>query len=292
MDKDLIIALKIKFDDIAHFDEECGIEFWYARELQEAFEYSQWRRFSEVIEKAKVSCKTSGNIVQNHFADVGKMVDLGSGASREIADVKLTRFACYLIAQNGDPRKEAIAFAQSYFALQTRKQELIEERLEIIHRLEVRDRLRQSETRLSKNIYERGVDDKGFARIRSAGDAALFGKSTAAMKAQLDINPKRPLADFLPALTIAAKNLATEMTNYNTEEKDLFGEYAITDEHIQNNKAVRAMLGERGIKPENLPPAEDIKKVERRVKSEEKKLAKDSCFKSEYVLVDVEKQDE
>ena len=149
----------------------------------------------------------------------------------------------------------------------------------MLHRLEVRDRLRQSETRLSKNIYERGVDDKGFARIRSAGDAALFGKSTAAMKAQLDVNPKRPLADFLPALTIAAKNLATEMTNYNTEEKDLFGEYSITDEHIQNNKAVRAMLGKRGIKPEELPPAEDIKKVERRVKSEEKKLARNSCFK-------------
>lgn len=204
------------------------------------------------------------------------MVGLGSGAQRDIADIKLTRYACYLIAQNGDPRKDTIAFAQSYFALQTRKQELIEERLEIIRRLEVRDRLRQSETQLSKNIYERGVDDSGFARIRSAGDAALFGKSTAAMKAQLEIKPNRPLADFLPTLTIAAKNLATEMTNYNTEEKDLYGEKSITNEHIQNNKAVRAMLGERGIKPEELPPAEDIKKVERRVKSEEKKIVKDS----------------
>ena len=279
MNKELIIALKVKFDDISHFDDENGIEFWYARELQEAFEYTDWRNFVKVIDKAKAACVNSEHLVQHHFVDANKMINLPKGAQREIEDVKLTRFACYLIAQNGDPRKEAIAFAQSYFALQTRKQELIEERLEVLHRLEVRDRLRQSETRLSKNIYERGVDDKGFALIRSAGDAALFGKSTAAMKAQLDVNPKRPLADFLPALTIAAKNLATEMTNYNTEEKDLFGEYSITDEHIQNNKAVRAMLGKRGIKPEELPPAEDIKKVERRVKSEEKKLARNSCFK-------------
>lgn len=264
---------------MSHYDEKNGIEFWYARELQSAFEYTEWRNFQKVIEKAKVACLNSEHETANHFVDVTKMVGLGSGAQRDIADIKLTRYACYLIAQNGDPRKDTIAFAQSYFALQTRKQELIEERLEIIRRLEVRDRLRQSETQLSKNIYERGVDDFGFARIRSAGDAALFGKSTAAMKAQLEINPNRPLADFLPTLTIAAKNLATEMTNYNTEEKNLYGERSITNEHIQNNKAVRAMLGERGIKPEELPPAEDIKKVERRVKSNEKKLAKDSCFK-------------
>lgn len=279
MDKELITSLKTNFDNMSHYDEKNGIEFWYARELQSAFEYTEWRNFQKVIEKAKVACLNSEHETANHFVDVTKMVGLGSGAQRDIADIKLTRYACYLIAQNGDPRKDTIAFAQSYFALQTRKQELIEERLEIIRRLEVRDRLRQSETQLSKNIYERGVDDSGFARIRSAGDAALFGKSTAAMKAQLEIKPNRPLADFLPTLTIAAKNLATEMTNYNTEEKNLYGERSITNEHIQNNKAVRAMLGERGIKPEELPPAEDIKKVERRVKSNEKKLAKDSCFK-------------
>lgn len=279
MDKELITSLKTNFDNMSHYDEKNGIEFWYARELQSAFEYTEWRNFQKVIEKAKVACLNSEHETANHFVDVTKMVGLGSGAQRDIADIKLTRYACYLIAQNGDPRKDTIAFAQSYFALQTRKQELIEERLEIIRRLEVRDRLRQSETQLSKNIYERGVDDSGFARIRSAGDAALFGKSTAAMKAQLEIKPNRPLADFLPTLTIAAKNLATEMTNYNTEEKNLYGERSITNEHIQNNKAVRTMLGERGIKPEELPPAEDIKKVERRVKSNEKKLAKDSCFK-------------
>lgn len=279
MDTQEVSLLKSKFDELAHVDENTGIEFWYARELQEAFSYSQWRRFNEVIEKAKLSCKVSGNIVSNHFADVGKMVDLGSGATREIADVKLTRYACYLIAQNGDPRKEEIAFAQSYFAQQTRKQELIEEHMKNLQRLENRDKLRASEKQLSKNIYERGVDDAGFGRIRSAGDFALFGRSTQSMKERYGVTKGRPLADFLPNLTIAAKNLATEMTNYNTEAKDLYGEPSITHEHVQNNSTIRNMLGERGIKPENLPPAEDIKKVERRVKSNEKKLAKDSCFK-------------
>lgn len=279
MDKQEISLLKSKFDELAHVDESTGIEFWYARELQAAFSYSQWRRFNEVIEKAKLSCNVSGNIVSNHFADVGKMVDLGSGATREIADVKLTRYACYLIAQNGDPRKEEIAFAQSYFAQQTRKQELIEEHMKNLQRLENRDKLRASEKQLSKNIYERGVDDAGFGRIRSAGDFALFGKSTQSMKERYGVTKGRPLADFLPNLTIAAKNLATEMTNYNTKAKDLYGEPSITHEHVQNNSTIRNMLGERGIKPENLPPAEDIKKVERRVKSNEKKLVKDSCFK-------------
>ena len=279
MDKQEISLLKSKFDELAHVDESTGIEFWYARELQAAFSYSQWRRFNEVIEKAKLSCNVSGNIVSNHFANVGKMVDLGSGATREIADVKLTRYACYLIAQNGDPRKEEIAFAQSYFAQQTRKQELIEEHMKNLQRLENRDKLRASEKQLSKNIYERGVDDAGFGRIRSAGDFALFGRSTQSMKERYGVTKGRPLADFLPNLTIAAKNLATEMTNYNTKAKDLYGEPSITHEHVQNNSTIRNMLGERGIKPENLPPAEDIKKVERRVKSNEKKLAKDSCFK-------------
>lgn len=260
MDKQEISLLKSKFDELAHVDESTGIEFWYARELQAAFSYSQWRRFNEVIEKAKLSCNVSGNIVSNHFADVGKMVDLGSGATREIADVKLTRYACYLIAQNGDPRKEEIAFAQSYFAQQTRKQELIEEHMKNLQRLENRDKLRASEKQLSKNIYERGVDDAGFGRIRSAGDFALFGRSTQSMKERYGVTKGRPLADFLPNLTIAAKNLATEMTNYNTKAKDLYGEPSITHEHVQNNSTIRNMLGERGIKPENLPPAEDIKR--------------------------------
>ena len=205
------------------------------------------------------------------------MVTLGSGAKRNVKDYMLTRYACYLIAQNGDPRKEEIAFAQGYFAVQTRKQELIEERIALIERTEARERLRESEKRLSQNIYERGVDDAGFGRIRSKGDQALFGGyTTQQMKNRLGVKETRPLADFLPTLTIAAKNLATEMTNYNVEQKDLQGESAITSEHVQNNRSVREMLGERGIKPENLPPAEDIKKLERRVKSHDKKIVKQS----------------
>ena len=205
------------------------------------------------------------------------MVRLGNGSQREIKDYMLTRYACYLIAQNGDPKKEEIAFAQSYFAVQTRKQELIEERISLIERTEARGRLRESEKRLSQNIYERGVDDAGFGRIRSKGDRALFGGyTTQEMKEQLGVKDNRPLADFLPTLSIAAKNLAAEMTNYNVEEKDLQGESAITEEHVQNNRSVRDMLGQRGIQPENLPAAEDIKKLERRVKSQEKKLAAQS----------------
>ena len=277
MDKKTIMTMKKTFDDIMHTTEEGSVEFWYARELMECLGYATWRRFKEAIERAKESCESAGIEVSDHFAGTGKMIDLPKGAKREVDDIMLTRYACYLIAQNGDPRKEEIAFAQSYFAVQTRKQELIEERIAYIERTEARGKLRESEKRLSQNIYERGVDDAGFGRIRSRGDQALFGgKSTQDMKKKLGVSDKRPLADFLPTLTIAAKNLATEMTNYNVEEKDLQGEGAITTEHVQNNLSVREMLGTRGIKPEELPPSEDIKKLERRVKSQEKKLAKES----------------
>lgn len=205
------------------------------------------------------------------------MVELGSGSQREIKDVMLTRFACYLIAQYGDPKKEEVAFAQGYFALQTRRAERIAEHLQQLSRLETRERLKLSEKQLSRNIYERGVDDKGFGRIRSKGDTTLFGgHTTEEMKLRLGIKTTRPLADFLPTLTIAAKNLATEMTNHNVEQKNLYGEKHITDEHIQNNRSVRLMLGQRGIRPEELPPAEDIKKVERRVAANEKKIEKTS----------------
>ena len=277
MDKKTIMTMKKTFDDIMHTTEDGSVEFWYARELMECLGYATWRRFKEAIERAKESCESAGIEVSDHFAGTGKMIDLPKGAKREVDDIMLTRYACYLIAQNGDPRKEEIAFAQSYFAVQTRKQELIEERIAYIERTEARGKLRESEKRLSQNIYERGVDDVGFGRIRSRGDQALFGgKSTQDMKKKLGVSDKRPLADFLPTLTIAAKNLATEMTNYNVEEKDLQGEGAITTEHVQNNLSVREMLGTRGIKPEELPPSEDIKKLERRVKSQEKKLAKES----------------
>ena len=275
MEKKTIEIYKKRFDDIRH--EENGVEFWYARELMELLEYVQWRNFEKTIEKAKISCKNNGVIVDDHFAVVSKMVEIGSKTQRKLNDYMLTRYACYLIAENGDPRKEQIAFAQGYFAVQTRKQELIEERITYLERTEARGRLRESEKRLSQNIYERGVDDAGFARIRSKGDQALFGGfTTKEMKERLGVKDSRPLADFLPTLTIAAKNLATEMTNYNVEEKDLQGESAITVEHVDNNSSVRAMLGQRGIKPENLPPSEDIKKLERRVQKEDKQLAEKS----------------
>lgn len=273
MDKKQVEKMRISFDELAHQTEE-GVEFWYARDLMPHLGYERWENFEKVIYRAIDSCEASGNSKTDHFREVTKMVAVGSGAHRNVRDYMLTRYACYLIAQNGDSRKEEIAFAQSYFAVQTRKQELIEERIAYIERTNARDRLKESEKRLSQNIYERGVDEKGFGRIRSRGDQALFGGyTTQAMKDKLGVKGKRPLADFLPTLTIAAKNLATEMTNYNVEEKDLQGEMPITDEHVQNNSTVRRMLGERGIKPEELPPAEDIKKLERRVKAQERKLA-------------------
>ena len=277
MDKKTIYAMKNAFDEIVKIIQEEAVEFWYARDLMALLGYDRWENFHKAIERAIDSCKASEIEPADHFRSVTKMVQIGSGAERAVKDYMLTRYACYLIAQNGDPRKEESAFAQSYFAVQTRKQELIEERIAYIERTEARGKLRESEKRLSQNIYERGVDDAGFGRIRSRGDQALFGgKSTQEMKKKLGVSDKRPLADFLPTLTIAAKNLATEMTNYNVEEKDLQGESAITSEHVQNNQSVRDTLGSRGIKPEELPPSEDIKKLERRVKSQEKKLVQES----------------
>ncbi len=272
MEKATINKLNKTFEQYAY--EQDGIEYWLARELQELLGYSDWRNFLNTISKAKESCKTTGEAVSDHFVDVNKMVIIGSGAEKQIDDIMLTRYACYLIAQNGDPKKEPIAFAQSYFAVQTRKQELLEERIALMERLQAREKLAAAETELSKNIYERGVDNKGFANIRSKGDWALFGgKNTSAMKRKLGIAENRPLADFLPTITISAKQLATEITNFNVQQNDLKGETKIATEHIKNNSDVRELLGKSGIKPEELAPEEDIKKLQRRVGNADKTIA-------------------
>lgn len=281
MDIQSIQQYKSSFDAIASYIEgEDGkehVEIWFARDLMAQLGYAKWENFQAAIKRAIESCNTQRIDVNDHFRLINRNISLGKGATRDVDDYMLTRYACYLIAQNGDPRKEQIAFAQSYFAVQTRKAEIIEERLNHLSRIETRERPRASEKQLSQIIYERGVDDKGFGRIRSKGDTALFGgHTTEDMKIRLGIKDNRPLADFLPTLTIAAKNLATEMTNYNVEKSDLYGEGTITREHIQNNTSVREMLGKRGIKPEELPAAEDIKKLERRVASEQKKIEKTS----------------
>ena len=275
MKKEIISRLHSSFELTVQKTED--VEFWFARDLQELLGYTQWRNFLQVIDKAKTACINAKQNATDHFADVSKMVDVGSGAKREIDDVILTRYACYLVAQNGDPRKDEIAFAMNYFAVQTRKQELLEQRLKEWERLQAREKLSISEKELSGLIFQKGIDNVGFARIRSKGDKALFGgKTTLDMKARLGIPGNRPLADFLPTITIKAKDFANELTNVNIRKADLKTEDAITNEHVKNNRDVRRLLQKSGIQPENLPAEEDVKKIERKVKSEDKKLLKET----------------
>lgn len=278
MEFNAIDERRLTLDDLAQVDEN-GVEFWYARDIMGLLGYMKWQRFEEAIKRAMVSAETAKTADQHHFAEVGKLITAGNGAKRRIKDYMLTRYACYLIAMNGDPRKEEIAFAQAYFAVRTRESEVIEERMEAISRIAAREGLTEAEKLFSANMFERGVSSAGIARVRSKGDEALFGGiTTSGMKKRLDVPDRKPLADHLPRVTIAAKQLATELTNFNIEEQDMHGEMPITVEHVQNNSDVRELLGRRGVIPENLPAEEDVRKLERKVRSDERRLEQDDGF--------------
>ena len=277
MEIEIIESLTNNFESFSHKTDE-GVEFWLARDLQNLLGYSKWDNFKNVVSKAKISCDSSKQLISDHFADVGKKVELGSHAIKEMDDLMLTRYACYLIAQNGDPRKEQIAFAQTYFAVQTRKAEIIEQKLLEYERVHARFKLAETEKKLSKVIFEQTNEEGNFAIIRSKGDKALFNKTTQQMKDKWDIKKTKPLADFMPTILLKAKDFATEITIFNAKDKKMGTENDISDEHITNNEAVRDTLISRGIVPENLSPEEDVKKVERKLNSDKKKAIKNKLY--------------
>lgn len=280
MEKELIISLTNNFESFAHQTDD-GVEFWLARDLQSLLGYDKWDNFKNVISKAKIACEVSGQTVSDHFADAGKTIKMPKSAVKEIDDIMLTRYACYLIAQNGDPRKEEIAFAQTYFAVQTRKAEIIEKKILEYERVQARHKLAETEKELSKVIFEQTGGNENFALIRSKGDQALFNKTTQQMKDKWGITNK-PLADHMPTILLKAKDFAAEITIYNAKDKNMNTEREISDEHIINNKTVRNTLISRGIVPENIPPAEDIKKIERKLQSDTKKTLKNKkAFKGD-----------
>lgn len=270
MKKEIIKSLMENFESHSHKTEN-GVEFWLARDLQKLLGYTQWRNFIFVVDKAKISCASTGCNVEHHFADVSKMINLAKGANRDVPDIIFTRYACYLIAQNGDPRKDEIAFAQNYFAVQTRRFENLEKRISDSERVLARHKLTETEKELSGVIFRQTGSDKNFGLIRSNGDKALFGFTTNEMKYRLKIPERRALADFQPTIILKAKDFATEITIFNIKVKSLMSEGQISVEHIANNKRVRKTLIERGIKPELLPKEDDIKKVERKIKDDDKK---------------------
>ena len=269
MKTDIVKELTNNFESFVHYTDD-NVEFWLARDLQHLLGYTKWDNFLNVISKAKTACETSNENIEDHFADVGKMIEMPKTATKEISDIMLTRYACYLIAQNGDPRKETVAFAQTYFAVQTRKAELIEKQIFEVERLQARRKLAETEKELSKVIFEQTGGDQNFAIIRSKGDHALFNKSTQQMKQKWGVKNK-PLADHMPTILLKAKDFATEITIYNAKEKQMETESQISKEHITNNKTVRETLISREIVPENLSPEEDVKKIERKLNSENKK---------------------
>lgn len=268
-----IQQLLSSFESIKQISEEW-FEYWSARDLQKVLGYTEWRNFQGVIQKAEISCQEAWNFKHEHFVEANKPLTGGHWAVQNVTDYELSRYACYLVAQNGDSKKSEIAFAQAYFAVQTRKQEMIEQKLLDLERLRARKKLTITEKEFQELAFERWVDWPWIGRMRSKGDRVLFwGNTTSDMKKKLWVK-SWPLADVLPTVTLKAKDLATEVTNHNMKVKPLQWEHQITQEHVKNNEWVRKFLDDRGIVPENLPPEENLKKIERKHKSEEKKLGK------------------